>query len=185
MIEEDAMLDVSTNGTSLESPTPRVALAFLLLPFFALFLLAAGCEAPEADLEPPAEVMEEPVEAEAPPEVTHATIPLSEVNGSGVTGEAMAMHDADQVTVVIELEGLPSEGEYAAHVHVGTCEEGGPVGAPLNPVMGLADGTGSSTTILDAEELAADESHFIQVHGEGGAPIACGDIEGHGNGDGT
>lgn len=173
------MSHLSLSQTSLEGPALRARMALLLLPFFALFLLAAGCEAPEADLEPPAEVMEEPAE------VIHATIPLSEVNGSGVSGEAMAMHDADQVTVVIELEGLPAEGEYAAHVHVGTCEEGGPVGAPLNPVMGLADGTGSSTTILDAEELPADESHFIQVHGEGGEPIACGDIEGHGSGDAT
>lgn len=151
----------------------------------ALLLAAAGlvaaCEAPEPELPPDFDI--EAVEEEVPPapEVTHATIPLEEVNGSGVSGEAMAMHTEESVTVVIEVEGLPEEREYAAHVHEGSCAEGGPVAEPLNPVLGLADGTGSSTTILEPDALSPDEPHFIQVHGEGGTPIACGDVEGHGD----
>jgi len=152
----------------------------LTLPavFIALPFLLMGCgEAP-----PPPPVEDEmPVQEDVAPmdDIIHAEIPLHEVNGSGVTGEAMAMHSDDAVVVVLDLEGLPAEGEYAAHIHSGTCAEGGGVAAPLNPVMGLADGTGTSTTTLDPHDIPLDAPHFIQVHGEGGTPIACGDMEGH------
>ena len=161
-------------------------LSFPAVPVLIAGLALSGCgdppPPPPADEPPPAEApASEVAPGEAPmDEMFHATIPLHEVNGSQVSGEAMAMHADDAVIVVIDLEGLPDEGEYEAHVHTGTCEEGGPVAAPLNPILGLADGTGNSTTTLDAEELPADEPHFIQVHGSGGSPVACGDIEGHG-----
>ncbi|GEM_PF-621720 len=154
----------------------------VLAILFALPLILVGCgeappppdtDDPPAEMEPAAEPMD-PME-----DVIHATIELAEVNGSGVSGEAMAMHSDDAVIIVIDLEGLPEEGEYAAHIHEGTCAEGGPVAEPLNPVMGLGDGTGTSTTTLDPDVIPEDEPHFIQVHGEGGTPIACGDIEGH------
>lgn len=131
------------------------------------------------DEEMPAGEEMAPSPADPMDDVIHASIPLHEVNGSGVTGEAMAMHSEDAVVVVVDVEGLPAEGEYPAHIHEGTCADGGGVAAPLNPVMGLADGTGTSTTSLDMDDIPADRSHFIQVHGEGGAPIACGDMEGH------
>ncbi len=115
-----------------------------------------------------------------PAEMMHATIPLAPANASGVSGEAMAMHADDAVVVILELEGLTEEGQYAAHIHIGSCAEGGPVAVTLNPVLGLADGTGTSTTTLEADELDPDDPHFIMVHGEGGTPIACGDMEGHG-----
>jgi hypothetical protein len=108
------------------------------------------------------------------------TIALGEMNESGVSGEAMAMHSDDAVVVILELEGLPGEGQYNAHIHGGSCADGGPVLVALNPVAGLADGTGTSTTTLEADELSADASHFVMVHGEGGTPVACGDMEGHG-----
>ena len=110
----------------------------------------------------------------------HVTIALGALNESGVTGEAMAMHADDAVVVILELEGLPGEAQYAAHIHAGTCAEGGPVVVPLNPVAGLADGTGTSTTTLEAAEVGTDTPHFIMIHGEGGTPLACGNMEGHG-----
>jgi hypothetical protein len=149
----------------------------------APLLLLAGCggDAPPA---------EEPVDLEAPPAVEaapspmdtmiHVTIALGPMNESGVTGEAMAMHSDDAVVVILELEGLPGEGQFNAHIHSGSCADGGPVLVALNPVAGLADGTGTSTTTLEADDLDASESHFIMVHGEGGTPIACGNMEGHG-----
>ena len=160
----------------------RSASRFLVLIFVVPFLLVACGEAPPPppDTEdPPAEMEPEP--ADPMEDVVHATIPLAEVNGSGVTGEAMAMHSDDAVVMVIDVEGLPEEGEYAVHIHEGTCAEGGPVAEPLNPIMGLGDGTGTSTTTLEPDAIPEDEPHFIQVHGEGGTPIACGDIEGHGD----
>ena len=150
---------------------------------WALALLAplAACGGDEA----PAPAMETapPPATEAPPpptEMMHATVVLDEVNSSGVSGEAMAMHSDDAVVVILDLDGLTDEGEYAAHIHIGSCAEGGPVAVSLNPVLGLADGTGTSTTTLEADELAEGDPHFIMVHGEGGTPIVCGDLEGHG-----
>ncbi len=145
-----------------------------------LFLIPGCGDSPPAEEALPTPEPAEPAPADPMAGMTHAEIELREVNGSGVRGEAMAMHDDATVIVMIEVEGLPAEGEYAAHIHQGSCEDGGPVAVPLNPVLGEADGTGSSTTTLDADEISADERQFIQVHGEGGTPIACGDIEGHG-----
>ncbi len=151
----------------------------------ALLLPACGADEPADDMPP--EVEEAPPTMEAAPSpmdtMVHVTIALAEANGSGVSGEAMAMHAEDAVVVILELEGLPGEAEYAAHIHRGQCADGGPVAVPLDPVVGLADGTGTSTTTLEADELEEDAPYFIQVHGEGGTPIACGDMEGHGPND--
>jgi hypothetical protein len=148
-------------------------------------VLLAGC----GDATPADDVDAEPdpgpgVEAAPSPMDTmiHVTISLDAMNESGVTGEAMAMHADDAVVVILELEGLPGEAQYAAHIHAGSCAEDGPVAAPLNPVAGLADGTGTSTTTLEADELGTDTPHFIMIRSEGGIPIACGDMEGHGSG---
>jgi hypothetical protein len=154
----------------------RLAALGLLLPLVA-------CGDPEPDVEPmdtppPEEALQEPAPTG---EMVHHTITLSEMNDSGVTGEAMAMHSDDAVVLILEMEGLPGEGEYAAHIHHGNCEDGGPVAVPLDPVIGLADGTGSSTTTLELDEMDEDEPHFIMVHGDGGNPVACGDMEGHGH----
>ncbi|TVR55127.1 MAG: hypothetical protein EA421_07195 [Gemmatimonadales bacterium] len=150
---------------------------------WALALLAPLAACGGDELPAPAAETAPPPAAEAPPpptEMMHATIVLDEVNSSGVSGEAMAMHSDDAVVVILDLDGLTDEGEYAAHIHIGSCAEGGPVAVSLNPVLGLADGTGTSTTTLEADELTEGDPHFIMVHGEGGTPIVCGDLEGHG-----
>jgi hypothetical protein len=148
-----------------------------------LFVSGCGGDAPADD---PADMPDPAPTVEAAPSpmdtMVHVTIALSMMNESGVTGEAMAMHADDAVVVILELEGLPGEAQYAAHIHAGTCAQGGPVVVPLNPVAGLADGTGTSTTTLEADEVGTDTPHFIMIHGEGGTPIACGDMEGHGRG---
>jgi hypothetical protein len=146
----------------------------------SLVVAACGGDAPEddpvieADTTPAVEAAPSPMDT-----MMQVTIVLETMNASGVSGEAMAMHSDDAVVVILELEGLPGEAQYAAHIHTGTCAEGGPVLVPLNPVAGLADGTGTSTTTLEADEVGTDTPHFIMVHGEGGTPLACGNMEGH------
>ncbi|MEX2531929.1 MAG: hypothetical protein WD960_14265 [Gemmatimonadota bacterium] len=149
------------------------------LPVLLSFFLLTACGEQPPEEAPPAPEAEAPAEMEAgaTQDMADHTVDIEEVNGSGVTGQAMGMHADGSVTMFVELEGLPEEGEYAAHIHSGTCESGGPVALPLNPVMGLADGTGSSTTILEPDDMPMGEAHFTQVHGEGGAPIACADME--------
>ncbi len=147
-----------------------------LWPVAAAVFFLVGCEqapSPETEPEPvePAAVDPRPVE-----DLMETTILLHPVNGSGVSGEALALQSDGAVVVAVDLMGLPDEGEYQAHIHRGVCSEGGPVAVGLNPVIGLADGTGSSTTTLDMEELQGEEGDFfVQVHGETGIPISCGD----------
>jgi hypothetical protein len=109
-----------------------------------------------------------------------ATIRLDEVNDSGISGDAAANHEGDSVRIGLSVSGLESGTSYAAHIHTGSCEAGGPVRAPLQSVTGGEDGMGTSTTTLASTQLPADQRSFIQVHGPGGQPVACGDIEGHG-----
>lgn len=155
------------------------ALLFLMTPF-----LVAGCGGDSASeaLEADATSDGAPVEMSPSPMDTalHSTIILAAVGGSGVTGEAMSMHSDDLVVLFLELQGLPNEGSFPAHIHSGTCEGGGPVAVRLNPVSALPDGTGTSITTLDAEAVPTSGTYFVQVHGEANAPIACGDLLGHG-----
>lgn len=155
--------------------TPLGALALAVL--LAVTACADDTEAPIEDLDPAPQTAPESAPAS---EMIHHTISLDAMNESGVAGEAMAMHSDDAVVIMLEIEGLPGEGEYPAHIHSGNCADGGPVAVPLDPVIGLPDGTGASTTTLEIDEVSEDEPHFIMVHGEGTNPIACGDMEGHG-----
>jgi len=149
--------------------TRRGAGAVLIL---AVMTMVAAC-APETEEAP---WDDEPDAAtEAPPP---ATVPLDPVGDSEVFGEATMSRSDAEILVVLEVRGLPDEGEYPAHVHEGTCAEGGPVAQPLNPVLSVNDdGTGRSTTGLDPDALDDDGPFFFQVHGRDGAPIACGDID--------
>lgn len=110
----------------------------------------------------------------------HVTIPLASIGGSGVNGEAMAMHADDTVVMILEMQGLLAGVDHPAHIHSGTCASGGPVAVPLTAVTGLADGTGASTTTLDSSQIQQDAAYFVQVHAADGTPVACGDMEGHG-----
>lgn len=149
--------------------------------------LAAGCGGDAGDAmpdetdtmdQPSGEAVQQPAEpGMGTDEMTEHTVQLAAVGDSGVSGEATGMLTEDALVVMIELDGLPAEGEYAAHIHSGTCAEGGPVAVALDPVIGLSDGTGASTTTLEPDEVDDSEPHFVQVHGEGGTPIACGDME--------
>jgi hypothetical protein len=100
---------------------------------------------------------------------------LDDVNDSGISGEATATHSQQEVTVSILLkEGAQPDVSYAAHIHTGTCEEGGPVAVDIGPVQNL-----QSSKTLQLSELPADQPAFIQVHGPDGQPVACGDMKGH------
>jgi len=162
-----------TPMANLHRVTPLILISFLAACGDDATQEASGPETPESPV----------LEGTASPMDTmlHVTIPLTAVGGSGVTGEAMAMHSQDVVMVILELDGLTAGMNHPAHIHAGTCAAGGPVAVPLTPVTGLANGTGASTTSLDADELRPSQSYFIQVHAGDGTPVACGDMEGHGN----
>lgn len=140
-----------------------------------------GC-APDAEdddvvLTDSAAVVGDTVQTELPTEPT--VTGLDDVNDSGISGEATATHSQQEVTVSILLkEGARPDVSYAAHIHTGTCEQGGPVAVDIGPVQNL-----QSSKTVQLSELPADQPAFIQVHGPDGQPVACGDMEGH-EGDG-
>lgn len=118
-------------------------------------------------------------------------VELSSKNDSGIRARARLVHGEDQLRVAIAAVGLDAGEEYPAHIHQGTCEEGGGVAAGLDPVQKESeeDDAGTSISAVSAEELkeAKDEvesehpSFFLQIHLPDGTPAACGDIEKEGS----
>lgn len=158
----------------------------------ATFLLlgAAACERDTGDdamlmddspgMAPDAPMADDMMADHAMPE-DRAGIALNEVDGSGIRGEAAALHSEGAVRVEVALTGLEPGASYPAHIHRGTCADGGPVAAPLANVEGAEGGSGMASTTLSPDQLPADQDAFIQVHHLDGRPAACGDIRGHGD----
>ena len=106
---------------------------------------------------------------------------LDEVDDSNISGEATATHTPTEATVTIVLkEGAQAGTSYPAHIHTGSCESGGPVAVELSPVSNL-----QSTKTVAISSLPANQPSFVQVHDPSGKPVACGDMEGHGDGAST
>lgn len=110
---------------------------------------------------------------EMPTEPT--VIDLDDVNDSGISGEATATHSQQEATVTIVLkDGAKPDVDYPAHIHTGTCKDGGPVAVELGTVRNL-----QSSKTISLASLPADQPAFVQVHGPDGKPVACGDMKGH------
>lgn len=95
------------------------------------------------------------------------TVTLSEVNESAIEGKAVISHaeDAEGMAahqVKVKLTGATEGQTYPAHVHQGSCEEGGPVVTGLTSVEADAEGA-SSTTVVAAADLRDDEAEDAQV----------------------
>lgn len=164
----------------------RTGRARLLSMSFTVVLGACAAEAGDTPplQAPPAEAAVvdegEPLSAILqPPQGGAESVPvvLEAVGGSGVEGRAVAIPHGDSVQLNVMVQGLPSEGQYAAHVHAGRCAEGGQVVVTLAPVHGESDGMGRSSTTFPAPRLPSGAAHFVQVHGPSGV-LACGDMHG-------
>jgi hypothetical protein len=154
---------------------------FTRLHIFALAACTAlaACEREAGDADTAADTTGDTLAARAD---TAAEMPmepvvsgLDDVNDSGISGEATATHSQDQVTVSILLkDGARADVSYPAHIHTGTCKDGGPVAVELEPVKNL-----QSQKTVAMSSLPADRAYFIQVHDAAGKPVACGDMKGH------
>jgi hypothetical protein len=160
-------------------PTPSRRTAFWLVPL----VLVVACGAPEQGEEAigaeeeSGDIASEPMEEmpiEAPDPATF-TIELNEMNASGVTGTASAVHTDESVEVTVDVTGVAEGEELPSHIHQGTCETGGSVAAPLSNVA-VSEGSGTGVTSLDVGQIPADQPLFVQVHGPDGQPVACADI---------
>lgn len=105
------------------------------------------------------------------------TVTLAAVGGSGVTGEATLTPSGNQTEVMVRLMGLEPNSTHPGHIHQGTCAAPGSVVAPLQDITADATGAGTMTTTVP---VAADSvtmgQHIVAYHGEGGAPIVCGEV---------
>jgi hypothetical protein len=144
---------------------------------------AAGCaeEGPEGASLPDGlhVVGEPPVEGTPPPDPgapVELTATLTETNDSGLTGTATAVDSDGVVVIVVEAAGVPAPGEYPAQLHSGTCSFPGDPLVALNPVIGLADGTGESATTLSTEEVRLEGPLSVRIQGPGGVVLSCGEL---------
>jgi hypothetical protein len=152
---------------------------FMKLPLYMLAfgLVLAACEPADDDADDaiPADTAGMAAPAPAAPSAEPVEVDLDEVDDSNVSGKATATHSPTDVTVAIVLdEGGNTETSYPAHVHTGTCKDGGPVAVELSPVTNL-----QSSKTIPLSSLPANQNAFIQVHDASGKAIACGDLPGH------
>lgn len=126
--------------------------------------------------------MEEDTAARAGGTGQAVDVTLAPKNETGIDGEARLHHHGDSVHVSLRLAGLESGASYPAHIHRGSCQEGGGVAAGLTSVSAVDTTTGTSETTIAAGQLSMDESYFLQAHLPDGTPAACGDVPAHDGG---
>jgi hypothetical protein len=164
----------------------------------SLILIVAACPPPEPEPEPP------PVEP--PPEVTWEA-QLQEIEGSGVTGIARLVRNAEQFRVIISATGLDPGASVPQHVHIEpTCEPAGGIlinldetltvggeGPPSEAAYPQADGLGDleyeASRSLQELESALQAHHGmgieqlelgnrnVNLHAPDLPPLACGELE--------
>ncbi|MGE3797210.1 MAG: hypothetical protein AB7G88_05145 [Thermomicrobiales bacterium] len=109
---------------------------------------------------------------------TEIIVPINELNGSGVSGDATLTDNGDGTTTIdVLVDG--STGGHPIHLHSGTCAELGDVVVALEDV----DEDGASITTVDLPLSTIQDPevgpHSINIHlsaDEIATYVACGDI---------
>ncbi len=109
-------------------------------------------------------------------EATSVGVTLAEIDGSGVSGEAVLSDQEDGLLVNLYLDG--ASGGHPAHIHEGTCAELDP--NPEYPLPDVDENGLSEQSIegVDTAELL-ESPHAVNIHlsnDEIGTYIACGNI---------
>ncbi len=89
------------------------------------------------------------------------TIPLRELNDSGVTGTVVLSEQGNATRISIQLTGDAVTGDHIAHLHDGTCEAPGEYTYTLNPVS--AEGTSETVVNMTLDELVTG-GYMVNVH---------------------
>jgi Cu/Zn superoxide dismutase len=149
------------------------------MTFLALALAACG---------PISTVNTLSVDTSARKPVMSATVPLLH-QPSGMV-DLSWKPDTSQLTLIISLSGLTPSSIHPAHIHQGTCKNGGSMLYTLHPLVANAVGVGTSqTTIPGVASGIPTAGWFVNVHNGPGLasaaqflPIACVDIHQYSHG---
>lgn len=157
----------------------------LLVTVFAIGAVACSDddededEAPTATEEQADDVADDDVaDDDADDMVLQLVASLTEVDGSGASGEASISPDGDGIEVTLSMAGL-TEGAHANHLHHGTCPDDPPgeVHITLDVIEADENGDGLQTTSNDEQSIDHfAEGHYLAVHADDGAIISCGDV---------
>jgi quercetin dioxygenase-like cupin family protein len=90
----------------------------------------------------------------------------------------------ENLRVTIRLIGLAPNSTHPAHIHLGDCDDNGPILYPLNNVVANAAGDAHVTTVIpDVENGIPSSGWYVNVHNgptlatfAQAIPIACGDV---------
>ncbi len=101
---------------------------------------------------------------------------VASLTGPEASGEATISPNGEGILVSLDMVGL-TEGAHANHLHHGTCDDQGEVHIPLDNIVADESGDGSQTTSNNEESIDHFETgHYLAVHAEDGAVVACGDV---------
>lgn len=128
----------------------RTAVGTLLLPLLAALACAGGEQAEQQ--ETATQGMEAASEAAMP-----AAMTLAALNNSGISGTARLSHSQNALAVTLNLTGLTAGESYPAHVHRGSCQQDGPVLAPIGSATAASDGTGTIEASIPMDEFQMTE----------------------------
>jgi len=109
------------------------------------------------------------------------TFPVSEVNGSGYSGNVVLTDVGGNRTRVAFTLNAPDsvankEVDHDSHVHSGTCAAPGPVVHPLEDVRG--NGQPSESEVAMGITSLQDGNHLVAAHADNGEQtIACAEIK--------
>ena len=109
--------------------------------------------------------------------VMELTATLSEIAGSGVTGNATLVAVTGGILVTVTMEGLP-EGPHFNNIHIGNCDAQSDIEVLLEELQADAEGVAFNSTTVDPGFPLSHfrVGHFVAVHDTVGAMISCGDI---------
>ncbi|MBA2277858.1 MAG: hypothetical protein H0W06_08845, partial [Chloroflexia bacterium] len=151
-----------------------------LLVALALSLIAGGVTTAQDSGTPPATGTPAGTPAATPsPDAPRLVLDFTELNDSGVSGEATLATFGDRTIVQIDVEDVA--GNHPAHIHEGRCDDIEP-----EPAFELTnvDREGQSDSVVDVslDELLDEEpGYVVDIHlmpSELGTLIACAEIEG-------
>lgn len=149
----------------------------LLISVFAIGAVACGDDDDDED--------DAPAATEAPADddddmVLELVANLTEMDGSGASGEAKISPNGDGILVSLGMAGL-TEGAHANHLHHGSCADLGEIHIFLDDVVADENGDGTQTTADDEQPIDHFVAgHYLAVHAEDsetiGVVVSCGDV---------